>query len=176
MCLSPRISTPGGRFDVAEVDGLAQFEMAHVHNHLLGQILGQGAHFQFEHHVFEHAAAVFHTGRFASGFQRHQNDHFFIFGHFMEIHVQHVAFQRVVLDFLHQREALGAGVVFDGQIHQQIFGSGMVNEVAKFLGADLEVLRLGLPAINDGGHAPGGAQISGPVPTRLRPGIRFQRH
>jgi len=38
----------------------------------------------------------------------------------------------------------------------------MVNEVAKFLGADLEVLRLGLPAINDGGHAPGGTQVSGP--------------
>ena len=167
---------PGGRFDFAEVDGLAEFEMAHVHDHLLGQIPGQGAHFQFEDHVLEHAAAVFHAGRFADGFQRHQDDHFFVFGHFMEIHVQHVAFERMVLDFLHQREAFGAGVVFDGQIHQQIFRNGMVDEVAEFLGADFEVLRFGLPAINDGGHAPGGAQFPGPVPTRLRPGIRFQRH
>jgi len=28
--------------------------------------------------------------------------------------LQHVALQRVMLDFLHQREAFGAGVVFDG--------------------------------------------------------------
>jgi len=96
-----------------------------------GKSLGRPRTFNLKHHVFEHAAAVFHAGRFASGFQRHQDGHFFVFRHFMEIHVQHVAFQRVMLDFLHQREAFGAGVVFDGQIHQQIFGSRMVNEVAK---------------------------------------------
>ena len=165
-----------GRFDIAEVNGLAEFEMAYVHENLFGQILGQGAHLQFEDHVIEHPAAVFHAGRFADGFQRHLDDDLFVLGHFMKIHVQHVAFQRVVLDFLHQREALGAGVVFDGQVHQQVFRNGMVDEVAEFLGVDLEVLRFVLPAINDGGHAPGGAQLFGSAPARLRAGIRFQRH
>jgi len=37
-----------------------------------------------------------------------------------------------------------------------------VNEVANFLGADFEVFAVGLPAINDGGHAPGGAATSWP--------------
>ncbi len=149
----------GGRLDVAEVDGFAEFEMAHVHNNLFGQILGQGAHLQFEHDVFEHAAGVFHPGRLADGFQRHLDDDFLVLGHFMKIHVQDVAVQRVMLDFLDEREAPGAGVIFDGQIHQQIFRDGMVDEVAEFLGVDLEVLGLGLPAVNDGGHAPGGTQL-----------------
>jgi len=35
----------------------------------------------------------------------------------------------------------------------------MVDEVADFLGADFKVLWFGLPAINDGGHTPGGAQF-----------------
>ena len=158
------------------MDGLAEFEMAYVHNNLFGQILGQSAHLQFEDHVFEHATGIFHASRFADGFQRHQDDDLFVLGHFMEIHVQHVAFQRVVLDFLHQREAFGAGVVFNGQIHQQVFRNGMVDEVAEFLGAEFEILWFGLPAINDGRHAPGGTQFPGPIPTRLRAGIRFQRH
>ena len=55
----------------------------------------------------------------------------------MEIHVEHVAFERVVLDFLQEREAFGARVVFDGQIHQHVFRGGTVDEVAEFLGADL---------------------------------------
>ena len=49
------------RLDVAEVDGFAKFEMADVHDQLLRQILGQGAHLHLEHHVFQHAAAVFHA-------------------------------------------------------------------------------------------------------------------
>ena len=91
----------------------------------------------------------------------------------MEIHVEHVAVQRVVLDFLDQREAFGPGVAFDGQVHQEIFRGGMVDEVAELLGAELDVLRFGLLAINDGGNPPGGTQFPGPVATRLRPGIRF---
>ena len=119
------------RLNVAEVDGFAQFEAGDIHDQLLRQILGQGAHLEFEKHVFQHAATVFrYTGRFAGGFQRHHDDDLFTLGHFMEIHVEHIAVQRVVLDFLDQGEAFGPRVAFDGQVHQEIFRGGMVDEVA----------------------------------------------
>ena len=138
-----------GRLDFADVDGLAKFKMAHVHDDLFRQILGQAADLELEQDVFEHAAAVFHAGGLANGFQRHIDGDPFVFGDFMEIHVQHLAVERVVLDFLHQREAFGARVAFHGQIHEQIFRGGMVDQILEFLRADFEVLRLGLAAIND---------------------------
>ena len=165
-----------GQLDFAEVDGLAEFEAGDVHDDLLRQILGQGADFELEQDVFEHAAAGFHAGGFADGFHRHLDGDFFVFGDFMEIHVQHLAVERVVLDFLHEREAFGARVVLDGQIHEQVFRGGMVDQIAEFLRADFEVLRLGLAAINDRRHAAGAAQLLHFAPSHLRARIRFQRH
>ena len=127
MCLSPKISTPCGRLDFADVNGLADFEAGHVHDNLFRQILRQAADLELEQNVFEHAAAGLHAGGFAGGFHRHLDGDFFVFGDFMKIHMQHLAVERMMLDFLHQREALGAGVVFDGQIHQQVFRDGMVD-------------------------------------------------
>ena len=158
------------------MDGLAEFEMADINDNLLRQILGQAADFELEQHVFEHAAAGLHAGGFADGFHRHLDGDLFILGHFMKIHVQDLAVERVMLDFLDEREALGAGVIFHGQIHQQIFRSGMVDEVADFLRVDFEVLRLGLAAVNDRRHATRVAQFLDSAPTHLRPRIRFQWH
>ena len=166
----------GGRLDFTKVNGFAQFEMADVHGDLLRQILGQTADLEFEQNVFEHATAGFHASRFPGSFQRDVDDDFFVFGDFMEIHVQHVAFERVMLDFLHEREAFGARIAFNGQVHQHVFRGRMVDEFLKFLRVDLEVLRFGLATINDRGHAPGGAQSFGSAPARQRAGIRFQRH
>ncbi len=92
----------------------------------------------------------------------------------MKIHVQHLAAQGVVLDFLHQGEALGAGVVLDGEIHQQVFRNGMVDQVLHFLGVDLQVLGRLLAAINDSGDAPGVAQFLDSAPARLRAGKCIQ--
>jgi hypothetical protein len=71
ICLSPKISTPAGRLDVADVDGLADFQMGHVHDDLFRQILGQAAHLELEQDVFQRAAAVLDAGGFAGGFHRH---------------------------------------------------------------------------------------------------------
>ncbi len=48
---------PGRRLDFAEVNGLAEFEMADINHNLLRQILGQGPDFELEQNVFENAAA-----------------------------------------------------------------------------------------------------------------------
>jgi hypothetical protein len=162
-----------GRLDFAKVDGFAEFKMAHVHDNLLRQILRQAADLELEQDVFEHAAAVFHAGGLANGFQWHIDGDSFVFGHLVEIHVQHLAVERVVLDFLHQREAPGARVAFHGQIHEQIFRGGTVDQILEFLRADFEVLRLGLTAINDGGHTAQAAQLFHFAPAHLRAGIRF---
>ena len=156
-----------GQLDFADVDGLAEFQAGDVHDDLFRQILGQGADFELEQDVFEHAAAVFHAGGLANGFHRHLDGDLLVFGDFVEIHVQHLAVERIVLDFLHEREAFGARVVFDGQIHEQVFGGGMVDQIAEFLRADFEVLRLGLAAVNDRRHAAGAAQLSSLHPVAL---------
>ena len=163
----------GGRHDFAKVDGLAEFEMAHVHDNLFRQIFGQGADFELEQDVFEHAAAVLDAGGFADGFQWHMDDDLFIFGDLVEIHMQHLAVERVVLDILHEREAFGARVAFHGQIHEHVFGDGMVDQILEFLRADFEVLRPGLAAINDGGHPARTAQLFHSAPAHLRARIRF---
>ena len=124
--------------------------------------------------MFQHAAAGLHAGRFAGGFHRHLHGDFFVLGDFVKIHVQHLAVERMMLDFLHQREALGARVVFHGQIHEHIFRNGVVQQVGDFLGVDLQVLRRGLAAVNGGGHAAGGAEFLDFGALHLRTRIGFQ--
>jgi len=71
-------------------------------------------------------------------------------------------------------EALGARVFFDGQIHEQVFGNGVVQQVSEFLGVDLQVLRRGLATVNRGGHAAGGAEFFDFGALHLRTRIGFQ--
>ena len=110
---------------------------------------------------------------FAGRFHRHLHGDFFVLGDFVKINVQHFAVERMMLDFLHEREALGAGVVFDGQIHEQIFRNGMVQQVGKFLGVDFQILRRGLAAVNGGGHAAGRAEFFDFGALHLRTRIRL---
>ena len=112
--------------------------------------------------MFEHAAAVFHAGGLANGFHRNLDGDLFVFGDLVKIHVQHLAVERVVLDFLHECKTFGAGVAFDGQIHEQIFRDGMVDQVLHFFGVDFEVLRRGLPAVDDGRDTATGTERFGP--------------
>ena len=69
----------------------------------------------------------------------------------MKIHVQHLSTESVVLNFLYQGQPLGAGIVLDFEIHQQVFGYRMMDEGFHFLGVHLEFLRLDLTAIDDRG-------------------------
>ncbi len=171
---SPKISTPAGGNDVTKMKGLADFQRAHVNQDLLRQILRQAAHLELEQDVFQRAAANLDAGGFAGGFHRNRDGDFFVFGDFVQIQMNHLAGQRMVLDFLHQREALGAGVVFHGQVHQQIFRDGMMQQVGNVIEADFEVLRLGLAAINGRGHAAGGAEFCDFGALHLRTRISFQ--
>ena len=146
------------------MNGLANLEVADIHRDQLRQIFGQPAHLDLEQHVLQHAAVGLHALGFADGLDRHQDGDLLVLGHLVEIDVQHLAGQGMVLDFLHQRQALGPGIVLDRQVHQEVLGNGMVNEVFHFLGVDFEVLRLGLPAIDDGRNAAAGAERFGPGP------------
>jgi len=92
----------------------------------------------------------------------------------MKINVKHFAAQGMVLDFLHQREALGAGIGLDGQIHEQIFRDGMMQQIRELPGIQFQVLRLGLAAINRRGHAATGAEFLHRSVLHLRTRICFQ--
>src|ERR1039458_10229644 len=81
-----------------------------------------------------------------------------------EIDMQHFAGEGIVLNFLHQRQSLGPGIVLDGEVHQEILGDRMVDQVFHFLGVDFDVLRRHLPAINDGWDAPSGTESLGSGP------------
>jgi hypothetical protein len=162
-----------GHLDFTEVNGFPEFEMADINHDLFRQILGQGTDPELEQDVFEHAAAVLNAGRFADGLDRYLDNHLFVLGHLMQIDVQDFAVEGVMLNFLDQREAFGARIVFHRQIHEQIFRGGMVDELADFPGVDFEVLRFGLAAVNDRRHATCVAQFLDSAPSHLRPGIRF---
>ena len=73
--------------------------------------------------------------------------------------MQHLAAERVVLDVLDEREALGARVLFHGQIHQHVFRGGMVDEFRKVVINHFKVLRFDLAAINGRGHTAGAAEF-----------------
>ena len=162
------------RLDLADVDGLVDFEMADVNDDLLGQILGQRAHLQLEHDVSKDAAVVLDAGGFAGGFHGHHDGDFFSFGNLVQIHMQHGLRQRMMLDFLEQREALGPGVALDGEIDEQVFRDGMVDEIFKFLGADFQALRFGVAAVDHGRNAPLGAEFFGPGSASERTGSGVQ--
>ena len=162
------------RLDFADMDGLAKFEARHINDDLFRQILGQPANFDFEQNMFEHAFAGLDANGFADRFDGHHDRNLFVLGDLMKIHMHEFAAQRVVLDFLQQRQPLRTGIVLHREIDQEVFRRRMLDQVANFLGADLQVLRLGLPAINDGGDAPGGAQFLCPAAPCLRTGKRVQ--
>ena len=88
--------------------------------------------------------------------------------------MQDLPAQGVVLDFLHQREPLRTRVIFHLEIHQQVLGDGMVDEVFHFFGLELEVLGLGLTAIDHGRDAPCGAQSLRAGAPAQRPGKGIQ--
>ena len=92
--------------------------MAHSHRDLLRQIFGQPTDPDLKQHVLKHAALGLHTLGLTKGLDRHQNGHLLVLGHLVEIHVQHLAAKRMVLDFLHQRQPLGARIVLDGKVNQ----------------------------------------------------------
>jgi hypothetical protein len=100
-----------------------------------GKSLGRAAHLDLEQHVLQHAAVGLDAFGFADGLDRHQDGDLLVLGDFVEIHVQHLAGEGMVLDFLHQRQPLGPGVVLDRQVHQEVLGDGMVDQVLHFLGA-----------------------------------------
>ncbi len=106
---------------------LADLEVAHIHHNLFRQVFGQATHPDFEKNVLQHAALVLHAIGFADRLHRHLDDDLFILGDFMEIHVQHLASERMVLDFLHQRQPLGSSILLHCQVHQEDLGHRMVD-------------------------------------------------
>ena len=170
ICLSPTSSTPGEALISPRwmTSPNLRWETSTVIE--LRQVLGQAASADPEEDVFQNAAAGLDTFGFAEGLDGDADGHLFVFGDLVEVHVQDLAGEGMVLDFLHQRQALGPGVIFDLEVHQEVLGDGAVDEVFHFLDLDLEILGLGLAAVNDRRHASLGTEFLGPGAPAQHPG------
>jgi hypothetical protein len=73
----------------------------------------------------------------------------------VKIHMQHLAARADGAGFPAPARGAWRGVVFDGQIHEQVFRGGVVHQVGDSFALHFEVLRLGLAAVNGRGHAAG---------------------
>ena len=133
--------------------------MTDINGNQLWQVLWQGARFDFEQNVFEDTTAGLDASRLADGFNRDHHGDFLVLGHFVEIHMQHLSAERMMLDLLHQCQAFGTRVVLHCEIYQEVLGDGMMNQILHFLGADFQILRLGLATVNHGRDTPEAAQF-----------------
>ena len=106
--------------------------------------------------MLKHAPTGFDPHRVAATFDGHHDGDFFGGRNFVEIHMQHLAGERMMLNFLNQSEVLN---LVQGQVHENILRVGMMNEVAELLAHQLQIQGLGLPPVNGGRNAPGGAQL-----------------
>ena len=106
---------------------------------------------------------------FAHAVHRDGEDDFFVFGDFVQINVEHLVGKDVVLDFLDDGQAVGLGVALHGEVEQDVFGGGAVDDVADVLEIDFQFLGLVELPVNDRGDATGGAQGSGTGPPAQSP-------
>ena len=95
---------------------LADFQVRNVDFDHFRQIFWQCAHPNLEKYVLEDAAAGLDTGRFAGAFDRYHDGDLFIGRHFVQIDMQNLGFERVVLNFLEQGQALRGQA---GQVAQE---------------------------------------------------------
>lgn len=90
----------------------------------------------------------------------------------MKIDMKNVAMEGMVLDFLHQREALGPGISSHAQVHEDVLAGVLGQSVAKSARIKLKVLGRCDPSVNDGWDLTGGTKFfNGTVPdcrARLR--------
>src|SRR4029077_1176526 len=97
---------PLRRLELAEVDGLADFEAGDVHENLVGQIFWQATNFDLVKDVLQHSATGFNARGFAAGFNRDMDGDVFVRGNFVKINMEHLAVERMVLDILDESETL----------------------------------------------------------------------
>ena len=137
---------------------LADFQRGDVDKDDLGQIFWKRVNFEPMHDVSKHAT-ILDPGGLAGGLDGHLNRHLLVRGHLVEVHVEDVARQGVVLDFLHEREALRAGVTLHGDIHEDVLACVGGDGVSELAGVQFEVLRRRKPTIDDRGDGAGGAKF-----------------
>ncbi|OQB91228.1 MAG: hypothetical protein BWX84_01487 [Verrucomicrobia bacterium ADurb.Bin118] len=107
----------------------------------------------------EDAAAGLDPFGFARRFHGDADHDRFVRGHFVQVNVQHPSTQRMVLDLLHQGQPGRGRVVLHREVHEDVLGCRVMDEVLEFLCVELEILGLALAAVHDRGNAPGGAQF-----------------
>ena len=96
---------------------------------------------------------------FTHGFVGHPKGDFFVFGDFVQVLMEHLEAHCVVLHLLNQRQALGLGIAFDGQVQKHDFRVGGLDDVLEFFERNLKFLGRALAAVNDGGNAPGSPHL-----------------
>ena len=100
--------------------------------------------------MFENSAAGLDADRFARGFNRHHDSDEFVLGDFVEIHMKNFTAQRVMLNFLNKRETL---LLVHVQVHKDILGERVVDEVGQLAPDQLKIFRLGLASVDRGRDA-----------------------
>ena len=138
------------------MNGLADFQVAHVNGDDFRQIFGQRPDLDPVQNMLQNAATGFDSRRLATSLDGHHDGDFFSGRNFVEIHMQHLAGERMMLNFLNQSQVLD---LIHGKVHQNILRMGLVNKVAELLAHQLQIQWLGLPTVNGGWDAPGGAQL-----------------
>ncbi len=124
-------NNPLGQLELGDVNGLSKVQGGDVDDDALGEILGKAFHFERVEAHFKEAAAVLDTGGFTADFNRDVGVQGFVRIDSVEIHVEDVAPNRVMLDFLDQGQtALVRTSHF--QLDQNIFAGRMVEKVLNF--------------------------------------------
>ena len=123
--------------------------------------------------MLEHAATGLNTFSFAARFDGNHDGHLFVFGDFVEINMENAAVQRMMLNFLQQRETLA--IVPTARSTRRFSEAECESGLERF-GVDFEVLGFVLPSVDDSRNAAGGAQLLDTTAATKRARKRVQRY
>src|SRR5690606_23840680 len=106
----------GRRFDLGQVNQLAQFQICYVDLDKLGQVARQAADFNFSHVTFNHATAKFHalTVVFVGEVQWNVDVNRLVLGDSQEVRVQDFSTERVTLQVF-KNHGLGCAINIQSQ-------------------------------------------------------------
>jgi hypothetical protein len=135
--------------DITNVNRLSDIQRGHIEDQSVWKMLWKAADFEIVVDVFEQATrfdADWRSGEVHWNFSMN----FFISRDRVEVDVQNATLEVVVLHFLDESELL-SGFTIDLQIHQNILGSTVLDNLGEGLGVDFEKGTGVCASVKDGG-------------------------
>ena len=157
--------------EVADVDGVADFEWRDVDADDFRKILRETLDGNRAHVLLEKSAEVFDSIGFTEWFDHDFGFDLFGHGNSVEIDVKNFAADDVVLHFLNEGERIGLFAIgFDFEFNQDVLANGMVEESLDLATGNFEIGGLGGATVNDSGNAAAGADLFDRVAAALGAG------